>query len=196
MIFAAGLGTRLKPFTDNHPKALLPLAGKTLLQWQIDKLLAAGVTDIVVNVHHFADQIVEYLQANNGFGCRVQISDEREVLLETGGGLLKAAELLEDDEPVLVCNVDILSNIDLGAFIAAHQADELATIVVSNRETQRYLLFDEEGKLNDLDKAGLIHEHVNKQLFCPHCNMFLADRYVDGTCPKCGYEKARGDQCD
>lgn len=147
MIFAAGLGTRLKPFTDNHPKALLPLAGKTLLQWQIDKLLAVGVTDIVVNVHHFADQIVEYLQANSGFGCRLQISDEREVLLETGGGLLKAAELLEEDEPVLVCNVDILSNVDLGAFIAAHQADELATIVVSNRETQRYLLFDEEGKL-------------------------------------------------
>ena len=113
MIFAAGLGTRLKPLTDRIPKALLPLAGKTLLQWQIERLLYAGREEIVVNVHHFGEQIIRYLEENRNFGCRIRISDERDRLLETGGGLLKAAALLGKDEPVLVCNVDILSNIDL-----------------------------------------------------------------------------------
>lgn len=147
MIFAAGLGTRLKPLTDTMPKALLPLAGKTLLQWQIERLQAAGISDIVVNIHHLGEQIIDYLQQNDGFGCRVQISDERDALLETGGGLLKAASLLGENEPVLVCNVDILSNIDLPRLMAAHKADDLATVVVSNRETQRYLLFSGEGAL-------------------------------------------------
>ena len=147
MIFAAGLGTRLKPLTDRIPKALLPLAGKTLLQWQIERLKAAGITEIVVNIHHLGQQIIDYLEANDGFGCKVQISDERDALLETGGGLLKAAALLGEDEPVLVCNVDILSNIDLGQLIAAHKAEDLATVVVSNRDTQRYLLFSGEGEL-------------------------------------------------
>jgi len=149
MIFAAGLGTRLKPLTDTMPKALLPLAGKTLLQWQIERLKDAGITRIVVNIHHLGRQIIDYLQQNDGFGCEVLISDERDQLLETGGGLLKAAALLGEDEPVLVCNVDILSNIDLGQLIAAHEKNKgvLATVVVSDRETQRYLLFDGEGKL-------------------------------------------------
>ena len=147
MIFAAGLGTRLKPLTDRIPKALLPLAGKTLLQWQIERLREAGIEEIVVNVHHLGQQIIDYLKENEGFGCKVQISDEREALLETGGGLLKAAELLGEEEPVLVCNVDILSNIDLRRVIEAHKAEELATVVVSERETQRYLLFDGEGEL-------------------------------------------------
>ena len=145
MIFAAGLGTRLKPFTDTKPKALLPLAGKTLLQWQIEKLKAVGITDIVVNVHHFGEQIIDYLQVNNGFGCNVRISDERGQLLETGGGLLYAFDNGNiQTEPVLVCNVDILSNINLVDLIAAHVNSPklLATVVVSERETQRYLLFD------------------------------------------------------
>ena len=156
MIFAAGLGTRLKPFTEAHPKALLPLSGKTLLQWQIEKLKAAGITDMVVNIHHFGDQIIDYLQANNHFGCRIRISDERERLLETGGGLLYAfSHDNEPTEPILVCNVDILSNIDLGQLMAAHadtssstKGQELqATVVVSDRQTQRYLLFDGWGTL-------------------------------------------------
>lgn len=147
MIFAAGLGTRLKPLTDSIPKALLPLAGKTLLQWQIERLQEAGITDIVVNIHHFGQQIIDYLRGHDGFGCRVRISDEREALLETGGGLLKAAELLGEDDPVLVCNVDILSNINIPQLMAAHKADDLATVVVSDRQTQRYLLFDESGVL-------------------------------------------------
>lgn len=148
MIFAAGLGTRLKPLTDSIPKALLPLAGKTLLQWQIERLQEAGITDIVVNIHHFGQQIIDYLREHDGFGCRVRISDEREALLETGGGLLKAAELLGEDDPVLVCNVDILSNINIPQLMAAHKADDLATVVASDRQTQRYLLFDESGVLH------------------------------------------------
>jgi len=148
MIFAAGLGTRLKPLTDTMPKALLPLAGKTLLQWQIERLKAAGIEDIVVNIHHFGQQIIDYLQANNGFGCNIQVSDEREALLETGGGLLKAAALLGESKPILVCNVDILSSIDLPRLIAAHRSDDLATVVVSDRETQRYLLFAGDGTLH------------------------------------------------
>ena len=149
MIFAAGLGTRLKPFTDSHPKALLPLAGKPLLQWQIEQLRAAGITDIVVNVHHFAEQIISYLQAHD-FGCHIRISDERAALLDTGGGLRKAmheAPCGNPNAPWLVCNVDILSTIRLPQFIQSHRPDDLATLVVSQRQTQRYLLFDIDRRL-------------------------------------------------
>ena len=156
MIFAAGLGTRLKPLTDTLPKALVPLAGKTLLQWQIERLKAAGITDIVVNVHHFPDMIINYLRENDNFGCRISISDERDMLLETGGGLRKAQSLLSrvatpessnQDDPILICNVDILSNIDLNALINAYNPEEMGLVVVSPRDTQRYLLFDETNRL-------------------------------------------------
>ena len=149
MIFAAGLGTRLKPFTDSHPKALLPLAGKPLLQWQIEQLRAAGITDIVVNVHHFAEQIISYLQAHD-FGCHIRISDERAALLDTGGGLCKAMHEVpcgNPNAPWLVCNVDILSTIRLPQFIQSHRPEDLATLVVSQRQTQRYLLFDIDRRL-------------------------------------------------
>lgn len=156
MIFAAGLGTRLKPLTDTLPKALVPLAGKTLLQWQIEKLKAAGITDIVVNVHHFPDQIINYLRENDNFGCRIAVSDERDMLLETGGGLRKAKNLLlgvasresgNNDAPILVCNVDILSNIDLPTLLSAYNSNEMGVVVVSPRDTQRYLVFDENNRL-------------------------------------------------
>lgn len=159
MIFAAGLGTRLKPLTNTMPKALVPLAGKTLLQWQIEKLKAAGITDIVVNVHHFPDQIIDYLRENNYFGCHIQVSDERNMLLETGGGLRKAQKLLSssptslplqgesEGAPILICNVDILSNIDIPTLLRAYNPDEMGVVVVSPRETQRYLLFDETNRL-------------------------------------------------
>ena len=106
MIFAAGLGTRLKPLTDKMPKALVPLAGKPLLQWQVEKLRDAGITDIIVNVHHFPDMIIDAVRANKGWGCNITVSDERDMLLDTGGGLKKAV----GEEPILACNVDILSN--------------------------------------------------------------------------------------
>ena len=155
MIFAAGLGTRLKPLTDNLPKALVPLAGKALLQWQIEKLKAAGITDIVVNVHHFPDMIINYLKDNDNFGCNIQVSDERDMLLETGGGLRKAEALLSSEvqefrssgEGILICNVDILSNIDIPTLLKAYNPNEMGVVVVSKRETQRYLLFNEESRL-------------------------------------------------
>ena len=154
MIFAAGLGTRLKPLTDTLPKALVPLAGKTLLEWQIERLKAAGITDIVVNVHHFPDMIINYLRENDNFGCRIQVSDERDMLLETGGGLRKAKELLTSSpdspiasSPILICNVDILSNIDIPTLLQAYNPEEMGVVVVSERDTQRYLLFDEENRL-------------------------------------------------
>lgn len=143
MIFAAGLGTRLKPITDTLPKALLPIGGKTLLEWQLDKLREAGIRDVVVNVHHLAEQIIGFVQAHDGFGMNISFSDERAQLLETGGGLRKAGPLLGQDEPTLVCNVDVLNNIDLKSYIASHKPEALATIVVSERPTQRYFLFDE-----------------------------------------------------
>ena len=154
MIFAAGLGTRLKPLTDTLPKALVPLAGKTLLQWQIEKLKAAGIRDIVVNIHHFPDMIINYLKDNNNFGCNIQVSDERDMLLETGGGLRKAKELLASSpnspitsSPILICNVDILSNIDITTLLQAYNPNEMGVVVVSPRDTQRYLLFNEENRL-------------------------------------------------
>lgn len=147
MIFAAGLGTRLKPFTDSHPKALFPLGGKTLLQRQIEMLSGAGIRDIIINVHHFAEQITHYLSDNQNFGCNILISDERDALLDTGGGLRKALHTYGTAEPMVVCNVDILSNISLPAFLQHAERDALATLVVSERTTQRYLLFDEERQL-------------------------------------------------
>lgn len=149
LIFAAGLGTRLKPLTDTMPKALVPLAGKPLLQWQVEKLRDAGITDIIVNVHHFPDMIIDTIRANQGWNCNIAVSDEREMLLDTGGGLkkVKGERLKGKGEPILACNVDILSNIDLRALISAYERTGVSQLVVSKRETQRYLCFDEKDRL-------------------------------------------------
>ncbi|MBO7456245.1 MAG: nucleotidyltransferase family protein [Paludibacteraceae bacterium] len=145
VIFAAGLGTRLKPLTDTMPKALVPLAGKPLLQWQVEKLRDAGITDITVNVHHFPDQIIDTIRVHKGWGCNIRISDERDMLLDTGGGLKKMynAPFTMHDEPVLACNVDVLSNIDIKALIAQYEKTGISQLVVSERQTQRYLIFGE-----------------------------------------------------
>ena len=165
LIFAAGLGTRLRPLTDTMPKALVPLAGKTLLEYQICKLKAAGITDIIVNVHHFPDMIIDYLRAHDNFGCNIMISDEREQLLDTGGGLLKAWSTFAADsqEPFLALNVDILSTIRIEDVLAQYQkyvqlptaqrsnlqqrSGLLGLLVVSDRQTQRYLCFDDTNRL-------------------------------------------------
>ncbi len=147
LIFAAGLGTRLKPLTDTMPKALVPIAGVPLLEHLILKMKAAGVDEIVVNVHHFADQIIDFLKQKNNFGIRIHISDERDELLETGGGIRKAAHFFTTDEPILVHNVDILSNVDLAQFYAQHNDGALATLLVSGRKSSRYLCFDDERRL-------------------------------------------------
>lgn len=152
LIFAAGLGTRLRPLTDTMPKALVPVAGHPLLEYQIRKLQSAGINDIIVNVHHFPDMIIDYLRENNNFGSNISISDERDNLLDTGGGLLKAWSTFAPDESLLAINVDILSDINLRDIIneytsLADNTSPLALLVVKSRETQRYLCFDEENKL-------------------------------------------------
>ncbi len=151
MIFAAGLGTRLKPLTDTLPKALIPVAGKPLLEHLILKMKAAGITDITINVHHFAEKIRSFLAEKNEFGIQIRISHEQHQLLETGGGIRHAIPLLtqqgtDSQEPVLIHNVDIISNLDLQEFYTAHRAAD-ATLLVSSRDTQRYLLFNKENRL-------------------------------------------------
>lgn len=146
MIFAAGLGTRLKPLTDHMPKALVPVAGKPMLEHVIEKLKASGFNEIVINVHHFANQIIDFLKEKDNFGIQIWISDETEELLDTGGGIKKAAHFF--DEPFLVHNADILSNVNLKALYEFHQASgNDATLLVSPRKTVRYLLFNEENRL-------------------------------------------------
>ena len=146
MIFAAGLGTRLKPLTDHMPKALVPVAGKPMLEHVIGKLKASGFDEIVINVHHFAHQIIDFLKEKNNFGIQIWISDETEELLDTGGGIKKAIHFF--DEPFLVHNADILSNVDLKALYDHHlTSGNDATLLVSPRKTVRYLLFDEGNRL-------------------------------------------------
>lgn len=153
MIFAAGLGTRLKPLTDNMPKALVPVCGKPLLWHVIMKLRAAGVEEVVVNVHHFADMIEDYLRSVDNLGMKVYISSERDLLRETGGGIRHAQRYLFDagksGEPgrFLVHNVDILSDLDIRWFEAQVKPGALATLLVSERKTSRYLLFDDDMRL-------------------------------------------------
>lgn len=143
MIFAAGLGTRLKPLTDTMPKALVRVGGQPLLWHVVMKLRAAGFQRVVVNVHHFAQQIVDYLKANDYFGLDIRISDETGGLLETGGGIKKAQSLFDTSSPILIHNVDILSNLNLQAVYEAGQS----VLVVSQRQTKRYLQFDDDLRL-------------------------------------------------
>ena len=141
MILAAGLGTRLKPLTDTMPKALVPVGGTPLLDINIRRLQSQGYDRFVVNIHHFAQQIVDHV-AQQDYASLVHFSDETEQLLETGGGLKKAQSLFRDTEPILIHNVDILDNVDYEWFARQHQADEDAVLLVSQRQTKRYLLFD------------------------------------------------------
>lgn len=149
MILAAGLGTRLKPFTNHHPKALAEVNHQTLLQRNIEYLQSFGIKEIVVNVHHFADQIISTIKKNNGFGSQVSISNETENLLDTGGGIFNAKWFFEqEEEPFLVMNVDILTDMDIRNLINQHKKNRpLATLAVSDRNTSRYFLFDEKKKL-------------------------------------------------
>jgi NDP-sugar pyrophosphorylase family protein len=152
MILAAGLGTRLRPLTDDRPKALVTVAGRTLLEIALGRLRSFGVSDVIVNTHHCADMILAYLQANSNFGMKIEVSRE-EVLLDTGGGLKNAAHFFLDaiqdfQEPFILHNVDVLSNIDLGRMMRFHtEHDALATLAVQDRATSRYLLFDRQGRL-------------------------------------------------
>jgi MurNAc alpha-1-phosphate uridylyltransferase len=148
MIFAAGLGTRFKPWTDHHPKALALVNGKTLLQRNVEYLQRYGIFDVVVNVHHFAEQVIDAVESNRGWGSRILISDERAGLLETGGGLLKARPLLEDAPLFLTLNVDILTDLDINKLIDYRQQFQpLVAFGVTTRKTSRYFLFDQQDRL-------------------------------------------------
>jgi len=154
MIFAAGLGTRLKPLTDSMPKALVEINGKPLLEHVLLKLISSGFDEIIINVHHFPEQIVSFLKSKNNFGVRIEISDESGGLLDTGGGIRKAQWFFDDGKPFLVHNVDILSNLDLSLFYHSHLENNcLGSLIVSSRDTFRYLLFNQ-----DLILKGWINE--------------------------------------
>jgi mannose-1-phosphate guanylyltransferase len=175
MILAAGLGTRLRPLTDHRPKALVELAGRTLLEIMLSRLRSFGVTEVIINVHHFADMVIDYLKSNNNFGMRIEISRE-EVLLDTGGGLKRAAWFfLEDpkrntsnnsgastnrDEPFLLHNVDVISTIDLSRMLQFHKENQaLATLAVQSRESSRLLLFNDQLQLCGR-RSGPHHPHL------------------------------------
>jgi NDP-sugar pyrophosphorylase family protein len=151
MILAAGLGTRLRPLTDDRPKALVEIAGRTPLEITLTRLREFGIHDVIINAHHFADKIVEYLAVKRNFGMHVEVSRE-DVLLDTGGGLKKVARFFLDqpsrDEPFILHNVDVISNIDFDRMIQSHNEDRaLATLAVQDRKTSRYLLFDDDSQL-------------------------------------------------
>jgi NDP-sugar pyrophosphorylase family protein len=147
MIFAAGLGTRLRPHTNDRPKALVEVGGKTLLQHVIERLKNAGVTELIINVHHFADKVEKYLERKENFGLKIHVSDERDLLLETGGGLKKARKYLDGDAPFIVHNTDILTDFDLKEMYQESLENQaIATLAVRNRETSRYLLFSKKTK--------------------------------------------------
>ena len=150
MILAAGLGTRLRPLTDDRPKALVEINGRSLLEIALTRLRSFGINDVIINLHHFAGKVVDYLQAHDNFGMRIEVSREEE-LLDTGGGLLKAAPFFLEsgaDEPFLVHNVDVLSSIDLGRMLEFHgERQALATLAVQHRDSSRQLLFDDQSRL-------------------------------------------------
>jgi len=202
MILAAGLGTRLKPLTNTIPKALVKIKGYTLLELQIKKLKAEGLDKIIINVHHFAELIIEFLKENKNFGCEIEISDESEKLLDTGGGFKKASHFFSDGEPFLVYNVDILSNINLKKLAAAHSSSgSIVTFAVQDRESSRKFLFnkdnilcgwmnektgekiivrDEESELNPLSFSGI--QIINPKIFkyFPDKNIFsLIELYLE-----------------
>lgn len=184
LIFAAGKGTRLRPFTDHHPKALAPVNGVPLLERNILYLKSFGITDFVINIHHFGDQIREFLKKNDNFGVSVQLSDEKEMLLETGGGLLFARALLEDSTDFLVMNADILTDLDLNSFVDYHLAkNDFATLAVSDRNSSRKLLFNEEmqlkgwrnmstGEENLAAPAGSLQELAFSGIHCLNARIF------------------------
>ena len=192
MLLAAGLGTRLQPFTNEHPKALAEVAGRTLLEHNILYLQRFGCTEVIVNVHHFAEQIEAALKHNNGWGSSITISDERSEVLETGGGLKKAAHFFTDGEPFVLMNVDVLTDLDLLKMLAAHRASgAAATLAVMDRPSSRQFLFDENNKLcgwqNNVSGAQRIA--VQTETMLPRA--FSGIQVLDGHFPKTIIEEGK-----
>ena len=164
MILAAGLGTRLRPITDKIPKALVEVDGITLLEHSVNHLKKYGITQIIINVHHFAGQVIDYLRMNNDFGLELSISDESDELLDTGGGLNKASWFFDDGLPFLIRNVDVLSDLDLYKLIEYHgNCEGLATLVVRERETSRYLIFDDKLQLSGWENKKTGEKKVTRR---------------------------------
>lgn len=173
MVFSAGLGTRFKPWTDKHPKALGLVNGKSLLQRNIEYLQQFGINDVVVNVHHFAEQVEDAIINSDGWGSNILISDERSKLLDTGGGLQQARELFEAGKRFLTCNVDILTNLDITRLLGFHEETKaLITLSVTQRTTSRYLLFDKENRL-----CGWRNEKTKEEKIAIPGNNFTAKAY-------------------
>ena len=207
MIFAAGLGTRLRPLTNDRPKALVAVAGKPMLQHVIEHLKAAGVHELVINIHHFGDKVIDFIDHNANFGLTIHISDERQVSdspLETGGGILYARQWLDGDEPFIVHNADILTDLDLSAFYRSHcQRQAMASLLVKQRDTQRYFLVDDDhrlrgwtniatGEVKPADVAGrlsVLHQrafggvHVISPAIFPLLEQYAAGRQAFGITP-------------
>ncbi len=167
MVLAAGLGTRLRPLTDHRPKALVEVAGRTMLEITLSRLRSFEIREVIINVHHFADQIVQYLKTNDDFGIRIEVSRE-DTLLDTGGGLKQAAHFFLDDQgkndPFILHNVDVISSIDLRRMAQFHAANKaLATLAIQDRETSRYLLFDDEMRLCGRRQS----RHEKPEMVCP-----------------------------
>lgn len=173
MILAAGLGTRLKPFTDMHPKALASVNGKTLLQRNIEFLKSYGVDDLLINVHHFADQIIHHIEDNHQFGIKITISDETDQVLETGGGLKKASWFFDDGKPFVLMNVDILTDMNLQNLIEYHQSHEaLVTLAISDRESSRCFLWNDQqllcgwrNKLTGEERMSRMEQNMKEKSF-------------------------------
>jgi NDP-sugar pyrophosphorylase family protein len=169
MLFAAGLGTRLKPFTDNKPKALVEINGVALLEMVIKRLIFFGFNEIIINVHHYSQQIIEFLSSKNNFDIRIEISDESALLLDTGGGLKKAGHFFNDGKPFLVHNVDILSDIDLNLLYKAHlQHNYLATLACTERPSTRHFLINNENEL-----CGWKNEKTGEVIISKETNLYL-----------------------
>ena len=178
MIFAAGLGTRFKPWTDQHPKALAPVNGKSLLQRNIEYLQRFGITEVVVNVHHFADQVLDAIDKANGWGSTVLISDERDEVLETGGGLLKAASLL-GNSPFVTINADVLTDLNLDALLQFHRQEQaLISFGLTNRKSSRNILVDSQNRMQ-----GWVNLSTNEFRF-PAESVYTAENALSVLVPK------------
>jgi MurNAc alpha-1-phosphate uridylyltransferase len=179
MILAAGLGTRFKPWTDRHPKALAPVNGKSLLQRNIEYLQQFGIRDVVINIHHFASQIIEAIAANKGWGSKIIISDETDQVLETGGGLKKAQPLL-GDAPIVLMNVDILTDMNLyGMMIEHFRHRPLATLAVTDRTSSRYFLFDDQQQLCGWRNIQTGQERIARPIAAPTAKAFSGIHIID-----------------
>jgi len=182
MILAAGLGTRLKPWTDHHPKALAMVNGRSLLQRNIEYLQQFGITEVIVNVHHFAEQIISAVENNRGWGSNITISDETDAVLETGGGLQKAGWYLQNEEAFVLMNVDILTDLNLTAMIQQHlNSAAIATLAVTERNTSRYFLFNDKSELCGWRNVSTGEEKIVKDSLSTHPKAFSGIHVISGN---------------